>query len=348
MKLLHQITQISKLAILTIGLMALPFGLLSQTALKIGSYSGCSNSEILIPVEIENFSNIGAFTIYLAVDSNNMELLGFEHLNEVLSDGNFYGSENIENQYITLSWFSPAGITLENGVLCDIRVLLKDNSVEFNFEESCEIARTDLTIVDSVIYTNGRLIALSSFIPDPITQSLAENSNATIELAGLPSEITCQWQLNAGNGWIDLNENPPYFGVNTSELTISGVNASMNGNNYRGLLSNGECIEGSVVSELFIATSGVGDHDQTGAECYMRINPNPADDYFNCVFNQNIQNAKLILISMDGSVVLKNKIGSIIAGQSLSLKLESIASGLYVLKLFNNDQLLSNSKVMVQ
>ncbi|NQU31855.1 MAG: T9SS type A sorting domain-containing protein [Bacteroidetes bacterium] len=348
MKLQHIITKISTVVALTISLLALPTCLLGETAMKIGNYSGCSNSEILIPVEIENFVDIAAFTIYIGVNSNNIELVGFENLHEGLSTGNFVGAENIHNGYITFNWASLTGMSVENGVLCDVRVLLKGNTEEFNFLESCEIARTNLSIIDDVKYSNGSLISLSSVTPDPITQSLVENSAANIELVGLSSEVTCNWQQNDGQGWFDLNENSPFEGVNSTKLIITEVSTSMNGNLYRGMLSNGYCSEGSSTSELFVITSGIGDYDQTEEESYINIYPNPAHEYLNCIFNQNIQDASLIMISLNGNVVKKNKIGSVITGQLFSLNLENITSGSYILSLFNNDQLLSNLKVIVQ
>lgn len=48
-----------------------------------------------------------------------------------------------------------------------------------------------------------------------------------------------QWQVNTGSGFVDLTNTAPYSGVSTSTLTITGVTAGMQGNQYRCIVSNG-------------------------------------------------------------------------------------------------------------
>ncbi len=53
-----------------------------------------------------------------------------------------------------------------------------------------------------------------------------------VELKGLPEPLTYQWQVNQGFGWVNAFGSV-YSGVNTDELTISGIPASFDGTQIR-------------------------------------------------------------------------------------------------------------------
>jgi len=341
---LQIITNIFILTVLVMGLVVLPLNSIGQPVLKIGNYYGCSSIEVLIPVELENFEDISAFTIYVGVDTSNIEYIGFENINEVFSSGNFVGGVNLQNQYITFNWASLTPISIESGVMCNIRILLKNNSVDLSFLDICEVVRSDLSIIDNVDYYNGSVTSMNSIEPMPSYQSLIEDSQATIELVGLSSDISCHWQINSDNQWVDIDDAAPYSGVNTFSLFIQSVSIDMNNTLFRGMLSNDICSGGSVVSELVVTTSNLDEQIMVSP---IQVYPNPADEYLNCVFNKNIQNAELKLISLGGRILFKQNLRNIISGQLFSMNIENIESGHYILNLYDNGILISNIKVAI-
>lgn len=322
-KKLQIITNIFILTGLVMGLLAMPLNSNGQPVFKIGNYYGCSGTEVLIPVEFENFDDISAFTIYIGIDTSNIDYIGLENINDVFSSGNLADGVNLQDQYIAFNWFSLTAVTSESGVLCNIKVLLKNNSVDFNFLDNCEIVKSDLSIIQDVDYLDGSIKAMNSVEPNPIYQSLMDESPANIELVGIVGEVYCQWQKTTGDQWVDIIDEPPYSGVNTYNLSIQSVSVDMNNTLYRGMLSNNICSEGSKVSELAVTASSLDDQFMDEP---MQVYPNPANGYLVCFFNKNIQNAELRLSSISGKIVLKQEFENIVSGQKISLDLESIES----------------------
>ena len=62
----------------------------------------------------------------------------------------------------------------------------------------------------------------------------------SVELEGFQLEL--QWQIDTGNGFMDLDENGPYSNTNGSALSISPATEDLAGNQYRLLISS-ECFE---------------------------------------------------------------------------------------------------------
>ncbi len=65
-----------------------------------------------------------------------------------------------------------------------------------------------------------------------------------------------------------------------------------------------------------------------------QVQPNPADDLLYVTFNQSLRSdARMLLFAADGRVALEQNLGSIAAGQALSLDIQSIPAGVYMLRL---------------
>jgi hypothetical protein len=228
--------------------------------------------------------------------------------------------------------------------MCNIRVLLKNNSVNLTFKDNCEIVNSNLSIIENVDYIDGYIATMSSVELNPVFQSITENASANIDIIGPTSNILCQWQKYSNDQWIDLMEEPPYSGVNTFILSIESVSADMNSTMYRGVLSNNICSEATMESELIVIGSSL---DEQNMDAIMHVYPNPAHGYLNCIFNENIQGVELRLVSMSGKLLFKQKVENIISGKKISINIENIESGKYILNLYNNSGLISSSKLTI-
>lgn len=67
-----------------------------------------------------------------------------------------------------------------------------------------------------------------------------EGDNKTFSVTATGTNITYQWQVNSGSGFVNLTNTPPYSGVTTNTLTITGSPTSINGFSYRVVVS-GTC-----------------------------------------------------------------------------------------------------------
>ena len=330
---------------LLLAWVVLPQNVFSQPKLKIGHYKGCSNTEMLIPIVVVDFEEISALTLFIDVDSDNVEYVGLENINDAFSNGDFIGGDNVEGQ-ITLNWFSMTAANVDSGLMCNMRVLLKQDTVNFNFLNNCEIVQYPLTVIEDVEYFNGSIFAMNNFAIDPFSQTILEGSPATIKMLELTEDISCQWQEISGETWINLENTPPYTGVLTSQLSIESVTVEMNSSLFRVLLSNDVCSDGSNESELLVTPSSVNELNRQSNDKPFSVYPNPVDDNLKCLFASNIQNADLRLLNTRGQIVLRHHLGNIVSGEVVSLNTAKLSSGDYVLQLSKDNKMINAIKVI--
>jgi hypothetical protein len=77
-----------------------------------------------------------------------------------------------------------------------------------------------------------------NFNLQPSDKTILEGASTNMQTSivsgnGIPSGITYQWQVNIGNGWINLSNNSVYAGVNTENLQINNAPGSIDLNKYR-------------------------------------------------------------------------------------------------------------------
>ncbi len=87
-----------------------------------------------------------------------------------------------------------------------------------------------LTVVTSVAITG-----------QPASQIVCAGGNTSFTVVGSGSGIIYQWQVNTGSGFNNIPVGAPYTGITTATLSITGATVSMNGYQYRCLLSNSTC-----------------------------------------------------------------------------------------------------------
>jgi len=81
-----------------------------------------------------------------------------------------------------------------------------------------------------------------SFSNQPQSLQQCPSSNASFSVTAA-NATTLQWQVNNGSGWMNVTNIGVYSGATTSQLSISGVNTTMNGYLYR-------CMAGNVCGAL--------------------------------------------------------------------------------------------------
>lgn len=329
-----------------IAMMVFPLLVNSQPVVKIGDYTGCSNTELLIPVEIKNMTDIAALTLFIKVDTADVVFMGVENVNDVFSSGDFVSNADTANQQIVLTWFSLTPATIDSGIICNIHVLLKGGAFNFEFQDNCEFAKSDLTTVDNVEYSNGSLATLSSYIPDPVTQSIIEGNTATIELHDLHQGLSLQWQKKVDDNWIDISNDATFDGVTSPKLSIYNALASMNESWFRCMIANDFCSEGTVESELFVTPNGIDDQHDQNYLTPLTTYPNPVQTALNCVVNTDIYSGKVSLVNANGVIVDEQHISNLFAGQVLTFNLNKMKSGIYFVKLFKLNKMIASVKVL--
>ncbi|OSZ82132.1 hypothetical protein CAP35_02365 [Chitinophagaceae bacterium IBVUCB1] len=66
-----------------------------------------------------------------------------------------------------------------------------------------------------------------------LTDTFCEGGTSKLGVRVTGAGVMYQWQIKSGTAYVDLTNIPPYSGVNTDSLRISGAPATFNGNVYR-------------------------------------------------------------------------------------------------------------------
>ncbi|GAB2810501.1 GEVED domain-containing protein [Ferruginibacter profundus] len=89
----------------------------------------------------------------------------------------------------------------------------------------------------------------------PAATTVCVGNNAAIALAATGTSLTYQWQVstNGGTSYTNIIAAPPYSGVNTNTLSITGTTLAMSGNKYKCIL-NGTCTPANSTSNVSTLT----------------------------------------------------------------------------------------------
>jgi hypothetical protein len=102
---------------------------------------------------------------------------------------------------------------------------------------------------DDIITSASAILEVSlpaGITQEPVDQSVCENEAFALTVESEGSNVSYQWQVNDGSGFVNITNGPPYNGVNSNLLVIE-ANANMEGYTYQCVVTN-DC-PGTDVSE---------------------------------------------------------------------------------------------------
>jgi hypothetical protein len=224
-----------KLAILILILQ--PIIMKSQNATAtIGNVFSCAGDTVLAPVDVTNFINVGAMTIYIGYDTNAAKFLSLQNINTAIPGGI---SCNAVNGQVGIVYSNPNGFTISSDKLFDLRFRFPGDSTLLSFKPGTEIADPNLEIIPLDTYDGSINISIKLVDQPDSVQSYPDNDVIfRVTSLGIPDY---QWQENRGSGWDDLQNDQNYSGVDNDTLTVHDVPLSYNGYTYRCVLSAGTC-----------------------------------------------------------------------------------------------------------
>ncbi len=317
----------------------------SQIEVSIGADTCCAG-EVLLPVYVSQFNDIGAFSFYIEVDTAAIDFITVENINQELLEGSLESNINLSEQIITIVWFDMPPAYINSGKLFDMRLLLKKSPVTLIFGEDCEITFSDLSIAENVIYESGSLMNFGSLQVNPPTANVEAGNNTSFKLPPITG-IAYQWQeKTTETDWADLNDGIYYKGVNENELIISSAPLDFNDHRYRCVLTSESCTE--ITDEAILqVTVGINDQISKGKKSLLQVYPNPAGDKITTIINgDNFQHAKLRLFEINGHVLLDKEIENISSGTRQTINLEKLAPGMYILQLISENSIMASVKIL--
>ncbi len=155
-----------------------------------------------------------------------------------------YINQNIKIRFRALSDDNTSNV----GWYIDDILLQKKAQVKMRsslFNASGVRINTSDTLADIIQSSTCIPVAIST---QPVATSACSGNNATISVAATASSPTYQWQVSTDNGanW------GPVAGATAATLTLNAVTTSMNGNQYRAVISN--ACPSSITSDAVVLT----------------------------------------------------------------------------------------------
>jgi hypothetical protein len=327
-------------------LLILPFGLFAQPVVSLGPTGGCPGMEIRVPVEVQNLEDIGNFTFYLDVDTAALAFVAVGNIHPALSTGNLVGNLSFTpDPLIVLTWFSMTPFALSQGVLFEIRFILKADYATLAFRTGSELGRSDLTLIEDVVYNNGSIQAFSILTPVPFINMVDAGSTAQFVLPGIP-HTTYRWEENTAGTWLELPDRYPFIGVNGPVLLIAGVTGAFNNRTYRCRISDLHQCE-AVTDGATLKVSATGMSLQPAEQKpVLDVYPNPANNVIYCTVSTPVRNGILCLYNVDGKEIQRTVFTELGPDNPKMLNISDIANGVYLVTLQAGYRVLSQAKVI--
>lgn len=334
-----------KVSLALIAFLLLQPAVYSQLTVSIDLQFQCEDTEILIPVLVSDFNNVNSFTLYIEINTQELEFDTVVNKHADLNGGSLSaGFSNSGDDMIVITWYRNSPVTITDGKLCDLKLQFNAGPASLTFSDDCEIS-SGIIIIDDVVFNDGIIEPVAiEFLSQPQDQTVEEDETAqfSIEQTGA---IAYQWQFSTGDGWSNLTEGAVYTGVTTRELTIINVPLDLNNYMFRCIAEINDC--SSTSDEAVLSVTPLGISNRSGRTPELKVYPNPFSDKLNYTINSPSGSISLQLLNLLGKTVYHLQKSDFDKGIG-TIETNGLQSGLYFLQLLGDDGVLVTVKVLKQ
>ena len=234
-------------------------------------------------------------------------------------------------------------INLESGKLLDIRLKVKAQNSSLSFASTCELTKSDLSVIPEVVYSNGAITPLVTLQPTPQAIKVTESHSVTFTLPTFEN-VTYQWQTLNGESWNDLSVGPNYLGTSEASLTINAVPSAPLDQYYRCRMGLPNCIGYSGMSSLKVSL--LGESNVSPAHKLMKVQALPAQQALRIEFPVILDGELTLKVcAVDGKVIMNARVENT-EGSCLNSTI-GWSRGLYMISLQNADSNMQTQKVVI-
>lgn len=330
----------------TIGF-GVAFEAYSQPVVSMPEVAGCVGDKLLLPVYVDDFNDIEAFSIDVVIDTTTVSFLDVEQAHEDLSSGPLLSNllDNGNETVITIVWFGNSAINLHDTSLLYLNVEILADQAEFKFGEDCELVLSDYTVAEDAVFSDGRIIQWDNLTPALSDSALSEGQSVKLTLPAL-YDLQYQWQIASGDDWKNLNEDNLYEGTSSEVLSIRDVSEDMRNQALRCILSAGSCTEITEEVELKFAPVGINENDGVD-KSPIHFYPNPVDEYLYCRVMHSIEKAQISVYNSTGQRMKQWDIENLNPGQVVKFAVSDLKTGWFMVRLESNMNYSASHKIMI-
>lgn len=213
------------------------YGFSQTITTTAGTVTSCPG-EIVVPINVTNFTGVGAISLALNYNNAVLTYLGYQNANAALTGGMLI--VNSTGSKVIMSWASTTPATIGSGVLIEFRFTGVPGTSTMSWDTqtsgNCEYSDSNGNILPAS-WVNGTVTVqqnpqINSHPPDKV---VLVNQNTSFSVTAIATGISYRWQLSTdgGGSYGDLSNGGLYSGVTTSNLSVSSVLLTMNGYKYR-------------------------------------------------------------------------------------------------------------------
>lgn len=206
---------------------------------------------ISVPISVQNMQNVYNYSMKLNYNKTVLTFAGYNIANTTLLNTSVVNNSNTGQVEMALTQ-GTTPINILNDTIYTINFILNSvTSVDLLWDSVYFFGQSGSYISSTTV--NGAILNLPEFLQQPISQSVIECLNNSVDFSVniLDTIQAYQWQVSSDNGatWTDLINDNQYQGVLTSTLTIVTPHVQMNNYLYRCELI-GPCITFSDEAKL--------------------------------------------------------------------------------------------------
>jgi hypothetical protein len=285
-------------------LLFLQCSFLPAQTVTIQTVEVCAGQEVFLPVTAASLVNVGALTLYIGFDTNNLSFVSIENVDPQLSGM----STNLMTapSQLAFAWSNTTAINFTNGKLFDIKFISTGQSALVYYNPGCEIADPSGTAIPAT-YGNG---AINSGVPLILSQpanSIITEGGHTVFTVISSNTGSYFWRESQdfGTSWITLEDEGIYSGTHTSQLSVGPVPLSYNNYQFQCVLAGTICQTYSVPATLQVdELTGSSDLSSDRENKSIYISPVPFTDHTTVNFNMPADgDARLQVVNSVGQII---------------------------------------------
>lgn len=160
-------------------------------------------------------------------------------------------------------WTDISGATTATYSLSNVGVSMNNTAYRCIINGSCASPSTSGCGLLNVV-------APVTIATQPVAQIVCEGASVNFTTAGTGSGVVYQWQVNTGTSFVNITNGAVYSGATAATLVIAAASASMNGYQYRCLLSNATCTTPAITNTAALTVNtlpALGSQPQSQTTC---------------------------------------------------------------------------------
>jgi len=223
-----------------------------NTTMTIADITTCSNTEVLIPLEVQELLNVGAMTLFISFDSTAMTFMSLQNIHPAFSGMLYNVIYSPPPTRIGISYTNMNGTNLPSGKLFDIKFMFKDGQTNLHFMTSCDLTTPNFENIQ-VTYNDGSAQHHIQITQQPINQTVHQPGPAFFNVTA-QGDHTYQWQQSHNNGasWSNVSNSASFQGVTTAQLEVVSTNTLFSGRLFRCMMNFEGCIKYSDHAKLTV------------------------------------------------------------------------------------------------